>query len=94
MKLDQKEARLIAELRATPTGKITTVKYAGEIKSIRTEIDAEIADKARGVMSALSPASRGTLPGETTAERKIVPISEPRKTNKTVAGVDGTPIQE
>lgn len=49
MKLTPKEARLIEELRRVPTAKITVVTHSGEIKTVRTEIDAEISDKASGM---------------------------------------------
>lgn len=46
MKLDQSEAQLIQQLRSVQTAKLTVVKHAGQIKSVRTEINTEIAQKA------------------------------------------------
>jgi hypothetical protein len=83
MKLDPKEARLIAELRGTPTGKVTVSKFGGEIRSIRTEIDAELADKARGQAGPWS-VPRGTVPGETETKK----ISEPLKRPGSIAKPD------
>lgn len=88
MKLDPKEARLIAELRGTPTGKITVSKYAGEIRSIRTEIDAELADKARGQGEHWGrPVPRGTSP-------ETKKISEPVKPAKTIGNAEEVRTQE
>jgi len=85
VKLDPKEARLISQLRHTPTCKMTIVKYGGEIKAMKTEIDADLADKAAAEAQAKVP--RGT-------HREIVKISEPVKEAQPLINIEPTRTQE
>lgn len=45
-KLDEKEMKVFAALKKMKTGKLTVVKYGGEIKHVNTEVDEIIADRA------------------------------------------------
>jgi hypothetical protein len=93
MRLDPKEARLIAELRATPTGKITAVKFKGEIRAVKIEVDLAMVDKASGAQSPFG-VSRGTAPGEMPKERKVIRISEPMKPASAIENIEETDSED
>ncbi len=74
MRLTPDEMQLFHRLRALPTAKFTVVKFGGEIRSIRAEINIEISAKAN---------LQKTPPGT-----KIVRISEAGKSDETQGAVD------
>lgn len=89
MKLTQREARLINELRSVPTGKIVAVKYAGEIRAVKVEVDVEASDRARGHAQIWKG-----IDAEVALEKKTIRISEPQKTLESVETPIETRIQE
>jgi len=82
VKLEPREVEVINTLRAHPTAKITVSKFADEIRNIKTEIDADLAAKAKS-----GAVPRGTRP----ASEKI---SEPVKGGKTVGNAEEVRTQE
>lgn len=91
MRLTDKEVRLIAQVRSTSTGKVTAVTYRGEIRAIKTEIDAETFDRAHGQDKPWA----GKAELETQPEKRYtVKNSEPAKSPKPIETPTETKTQE
>lgn len=48
MQLDPHEMRIIEAMRAHPTAQFTVVMVRGRLMTLKTELDAEIIDRAEG----------------------------------------------